>query len=38
MLTLQVDQLDYVHREEDRMFVINEIKAAREKMKFSQSV
>lgn len=38
MLTLQVDHLDYVHREEDRLFVVNQIKAAREKAKFSQSV
>jgi len=38
MLTLQVDKLDYVHREEDRLFVVNQIKAARERIKFSQSV
>lgn len=28
LLVLQVDKLDYVHREEDRQFVINEIKQA----------
>ena len=38
LLTLQVDKLDYVHCDEDRQFVVNEIKTAREKMKFQKSV
>jgi deoxyadenosine/deoxycytidine kinase len=36
LLTLQVDHLDYVHRPEDRQFVVNQIKAAREKILFQQ--
>lgn len=38
LLTLQVDELDYVHRPEDRQFVVGRIKTAREELRLQRSV